>query len=435
MIVCKFGGSSLADAGQFRKVYELVKSDPARRFIVPSAPGKRDANDEKVTDLFYACYEACEAGRSVDGLLDRIFCRYDGIIADLGLNLRLESEFEGIRRLFGMRLGRDYFVSRGEYLNGIILANFLGFEFIDAADVIFFREDGSFDAEKTDIYLSEKLRNARNAVIPGFYGSTPGGTVRVFPRGGSDITGALVARAAGAELYENWTDVDGYLSADPRLIPGARTVPAMTFHQLRELRYAGAAVLHEDAIRPVREKGIPIYIRNTNRPDGPGTRILPALTEKGPGPVGVGGRGDYAAVTLEKDELRRGRDFFRRFAALLERDGIAPELLPCGVDSVTAVFSRRGLTLSPEALAEKWRAVLGAEKTAVIRDLALLSVVAGDLAGAPRIRAAALAALAEAGIPVLLLEECADGIHLILGVREGDLNSAAAVLHRALFEK
>ena len=432
MIVCKFGGSSLADAGQFRKVYQIVKSCPERRFIVPSAPGKRDPSDEKVTDLFYACYEACEEGLPVDGLLDRIFRRYDEIIADLGLNLRLESEFEGIRRLFGMRLGRDYFVSRGEYLNGIILANFLGYEFIDAADVIFFREDGSFDAEKTDIILSEKLSRARNAVIPGFYGSTPGGTVKTFPRGGSDITGALVARAAGAEVYENWTDVDGYLSADPRLVDHPRSIPEMTFHHLRELGYAGAAVLHENAIRPVREKGIPIHIKNTNRPDHPGTRIVPYLNAA-PGLIGVGSRDGFAAVTLEKDELRRDPRFFRFFTAMLERDGVRPELLPCGVDSVTVVFSRRDV-LPPEDLAEKWKLALSAEAASVIEDLALVSLVAGDLTARPDVRAAALAALSAEDIPVRIAEMGADGIHMILGVPREKRLDACRALHRALFE-
>ncbi len=434
MIVCKFGGSSLADAGQFRKVYQIVKSDPGRRFVVPSAPGKRNEADEKVTDLFYACFEACEEGRSVDHLLDRIFRRYDDIIADLGLNLRLDSEFEGIRRLFGMRLGRDYFVSRGEYLNGIILANYLGYEFIDAADVIFFRQDGAFDPDKTDVYLTEKLSRARNAVIPGFYGSAPGGTVKTFPRGGSDITGALVARAARADVYENWTDVDGYFSADPRRFPAARSIPVMTFHHLRELRYAGAAVLHEDAIRPVREKGIPIHIKNTNRPDRSGTRVVPHLTEKLSGALGVGGRKGYAAVTVEKDELRRSPSFFRTFSSLLERSGVQAELLPCGVDSVTAVFPRHALTASPAALGETWREALEAESARAEESVALVSVVAGDLTGAPVLRARALQALADAGVSVIFAEQSADGVHLILGVREEACADAVAALHKALFE-
>ena len=354
MIVCKFGGSSLADADQFRKVYHIVKSDPRRRFIVPSAPGKRHDGDEKVTDLFYACYEACE--------------------------------------------------------------------------------DGRFDGEKTDGYLSERLSRARNAVIPGFYGSTPGGTVKTFPRGGSDITGALVARAAGAEIYENWTDVDGYLTADPRVVENPRSIPAMTFHHLRELGYAGAAVLHEDAVRPVREKGIPIHIRNTNRPEHPGTRILPRLTKEKPGLVGVGGRDGFAAVTLERDRLRREPAFFGTFSAMLERDGAIPELLPCGIDSVTAVFPCRGLRHSPRALAEKWKSDLDADAAFVTDGLALVSLVAGDLSGAPRFRAAALAALADKEIPVLLMEESADGIHLILGVPSEKLSTAVRTLHRALFE-
>ncbi|MBQ3865479.1 MAG: aspartate kinase [Clostridia bacterium] len=432
MIVCKFGGSSLADAGQFRKVYGIVRADPGRRFLVPSAPGKRNEADEKVTDLFYACYEASEAGRSVDEYLDRIFRRYDEIIEDLGLNLRLESEFEGIRRLFGQRLGRDYFVSRGEYLNGIILANFLGYEFIDAADVIFFRDDGTFDAEKTDVYLSEKLSHARNAVIPGFYGSTPNGTVKTFPRGGSDITGALVARAAGAELYENWTDVNGYLSASPRLVERPRSVPEMSFHELREMHYTAASVLHEDAIRPVRERGIPIRIKNTNAPEHPGTLITPTQRDERRGLIGVGGRDGYAAVTLQRDRLKRDPRFFRTFAAMLERDGVTPELLPCGVDSVTAVFARSGK--DPARLAEVWKKELDAETVETVPDLALVSLVGGGLVTEPGYRARAIEALNEAGVPVLLLEQSADGIHLVLGVPGRAAPAAVKALHKALFE-
>ena len=264
--VIKFGGSSLADAEHFRKVAEIIHEDPARRYVVPSAPGKRTKDDTKVTDMLYACFEKAMCGEEFDADFDRIIERYEAIIKDLGLSLDLTKEYDRIKGAFMHQPGRDYAASRGEYLNGIILANYLGFDFIDAATVIYFQDNGTFDADRTNVTLSAILRNHKQAVIPGFYGSMPNGTIKTFSRGGSDVTGSIVARAVHADIYENWTDVSGFLMADPRIVDNPKTIETITYRELRELSYMGATVLHEEAIFPVRFAGIPINIKNTNAP-------------------------------------------------------------------------------------------------------------------------------------------------------------------------
>jgi len=250
--VVKFGGSSLADAAQFKKVAAIIKDDPARRYVVPSAPGKRFAGDDKVTDLLYRCYDHASKGEDIDAEFAHIVERYNSIITDLEMDFSLEKEFAQIKNAFLCHAGRDYAASRGEYLNGKILAEYLGFPFLDAANAIFFNEDGTFNAKLTNTILSAKLRSLDCAVIPGFYGAMPNDTIRTFSRGGSDITGSIVARAVDADLYENWTDVSGFLMADPRIVQNPQTIRVITYHELRELSYMGATVLHEDAIFPVR---------------------------------------------------------------------------------------------------------------------------------------------------------------------------------------
>ena len=268
-IVVKFGGSSLADAGQFRKVAEIIHADPHRRYVVPSAPGRRFDDDIKVTDMLYACYDKAEAGEDFSDLLSAIKDRFNEIITDLDMDLSLEEEFATIRQRFTERAGRDYAASRGEYLNGIVLAAYLGFEFIDAASVIRFDDYGNFEPDKTNIILSRRLEDVEYAVIPGFYGINDSGIITTFSRGGSDITGSIVSRAVHADLYENWTDVSGFLTADPHIVNNPERIDTITYKELRELSYMGASVLHEDAIFPVRSEGIPINILNTNRPQGP----------------------------------------------------------------------------------------------------------------------------------------------------------------------
>ena len=272
--VVKFGGSSLANAEQFKKVGEIIRADEGRRYVVPSAPGRRFSNDTKVTDMLYDCYHRAEEDEDFSDALQNIRDRYDEIIHGLGLSLNLDNEFETIAENFRSKIGTDYAASRGEYLNGIVMAEYLGYEFVDAARVVAFDEDGKFDAVRTDKQMGAVLEPLEHAVIPGFYGAKPDGTVETFSRGGSDITGSLVAKAVHADLYENWTDVSGFLMADPRIVKNPKVIRTVSYSELRELSYMGATVLHADAIFPLRKEGIPINIKNTNRPQDPGTLIV-----------------------------------------------------------------------------------------------------------------------------------------------------------------
>mgnify|MGYP003299726797 CR=1 FL=1 len=298
--VVKFGGSSLADANQFRKVADIIKSDDKRRYVVPSAPGKRFSDDIKVTDMLYKCYdEVCNGADPIAAFLP-IAERFNGIISDLGLTISLDREYETIMTNFKMKAGRDYAASRGEYLNGIILANYLGFNFVDAAQGIFFGADGEFDADLTDATLASILEGYDCAVIPGFYGSMPNGTIKTFSRGGSDITGSIVARATKADVYENWTDVSGVLVADPRIVANAVPINTITYEELRELSYMGASVLHEDAIFPVRAADIPINIRNTNKPEDKGTWIVESTCQKSKYVItGIAGKKGFSVISIE----------------------------------------------------------------------------------------------------------------------------------------
>ena len=299
--VVKFGGSSLASARQFKKVGEIIRADKARRYVVPSAPGKRNDKDDKVTDLLYQCYDAASEGRSYKKILEKIKGRYEEIVDGLGVNMSLDPAFESIEENFLNKAGRDYAASRGEYLNGVIMAAYLGYTFIDAAEVIFFDDAGNFDAEGTDKELSERLEHIERAIIPGFYGSRHDGTIQTFSRGGSDVTGSIVAKAIHADMYENWTDVSGFLVADPRIIKQPEVIETITYKELRELAYMGAGVLHEDAIFPVRKEGIPINIRNTNRPEDKGTLIVETTVRKPRYTItGIAGKKGFCSINIEK---------------------------------------------------------------------------------------------------------------------------------------
>ena len=324
--VVKFGGSSLASAEQFQKVGNIIRSDKQRRYVVPSAPGKRFKTDTKVTDMLYGCYDLAEADKDFGKELAEIKQRYQEIIDGLGLDLSLEKEFAAIEENFKAKAGSNYAASRGEYLNGIIMAKYLGYEFIDAAEVIFFDGDGSYDGARTNAVLSERLASCERAVIPGFYGSLPDGTVKTFSRGGSDVTGSIVAKAARVDVYENWTDVSGFLIADPRIVENPVGIEVITYSELRELSYMGAGVLHEDAIFPVRQEGIPINIRNTNRPSDNGTWIVGSTCQKSKYVItGIAGKKGFCAVNIEKDMMNSEIGFGRKVLQVFEENGIPLE--------------------------------------------------------------------------------------------------------------
>ncbi len=428
--VLKFGGSSLADATHFRAVSDIVKAEPDRRYVVASAPGKRMSGDTKVTDLLYKCYELASNEEDITEVFEEIKSRYNDIIRDLGIELDLTESFEKIRMSLLHSSGRDYIASRGEYLNAMILAKFLGFDFIDAKKVIFFKEDGSFDSEKTNDVLRDYLAKHEYAVIPGFYGSMPNGTVKTFSRGGSDITGSIVARAASATLYENWTDVSGFLMADPRCIDNPKPIDKITYKELRELSYMGATVLHEDAIFPVRYSKIPINIRNTNRPDDKGTFIVPQTDEVSDDVItGIAGRTGFSTITIEKDMMNAELGFGRRVLQAIENNGISFEHFPSGIDTMSVVVSSKELhSKRADVMADICKAV-DPENIFVEENLALIAVVGRGMVKAKGTAARIFTALANSGVNIRMIDQGSSELNIIVGVDSNDYITALRAIY------
>ena len=428
--VVKFGGSSLASAKQFKKVKDIIMADKSRRYVIPSAPGKRTTNDEKVTDLLYACYSAASEGRSYKKIFDAITARYEQIITGLDLNVNLDFEFKTIEENFLAKKGRDYAASRGEYLNGIIMAAYLGYEFIDAADVICFDADGSFLSEKTNQELAARLSKVSKAVIPGFYGSMPDGSVKTFYRGGSDITGSLVARAVHADLYENWTDVSGFLVADPRIVDNPEPIETITYRELRELSYMGASVLHEEAIFPVRKEGIPINIRNTNRPSDPGTMIVESTLKRPHYTItGIAGRKGFCAVNIEKAMMNAEIGFGRKVLDVFEKYGISFEHMPSGIDTMS-IFVQQSLFEEHEqsVIAGIHRAV-EPDHIELDSDLALIAVVGRGMKSARGTAGRIFSALAHARVNVKMIDQGSSELNIIVGVRNEDFETAVKAVY------
>ena len=428
--VVKFGGSSLASAEQFEKVGKIIRADKDRRFVVPSAPGKRNKADTKVTDMLYACYDLAEQGANFTMELSAIQERYQEIISGLGLKLSLEKEFEEIERQFRKKAGTNYAASRGEYLNGIVMANYLGYEFIDAATVIFFDEEGNFDAEKTNEVLSERLAGCKNAVIPGFYGSLPDGTIKTFSRGGSDVTGSIVAKAAKVDVYENWTDVSGFLIADPRIIKNPVGIDTITYKELRELSYMGAGVLHEDAIFPVRQQGIPINIRNTNAPEDGGTWIVGSTCQKSKYVItGIAGKKGFCAVNIEKDMMNSEIGFGRKVLQAFEENGISFEHVPSGIDTLT-VFVHQD-----EFMHKEQKVVSGINRLAkpdtidIEADLALIAVVGRGMKSTRGTAGRIFSALAHANVNVRMIDQGSSELNIIIGVSNEDFETAIKAIY------
>ena len=431
--ILKFGGSSLADAEHFRKAAKIVKSDPANRYVVASAPGKRFADDIKVTDLLLECYRLARAKQPIDGPFEQIENRFREIIADLGLNLSLEAEFATIRLVIKNRAGRDYVASRGEYLNSMILAEYLGYSFLDAEDSIFFTEEGVLDLARTDESLEVLLGEAGNAVIPGFYGSMPNGTVRTFSRGGSDITGSIVARAAKADLYENWTDVSGMLMADPRVVKDPKPIPYITYRELRELSYMGASVMHEEAIFPVRDAGIPINIRNTNCPEAPGTMIVPsAETATAPEHIitGIAGKVGFSAIYVEKALMNGQLGFCRRLLQILEDNGVSFEHLPSGIDTMSVVVDTAALEPHKDAIVASINRKIEPDNLHILDNLAMLAVVGRGMVRAEGTAFRVFKALAEAKVNVRMIDQGSSELNIIVGIDAADYPVALDAIYR-----
>ena len=429
--VVKFGGSSLADAEHFRQVASIIKADPARRYVVPSAPGKRFKDDIKVTDMLYGCYEKIRNHESIDELYEQIKARYNGIIAELGLDFDISGELEYVKNAMLHSAGRDYAASRGEYLNGLILSKYLGYSFIDAENVIFFKDNGSFDEEKTNKVLAEELTQYERAVIPGFYGVMPNGTIKTFSRGGSDITGSIVARAAGADLYENWTDVSGFMMADPRIIEDPCAIETITYRELRELSYMGATVLHEDAIFPVRYAKIPINIRNTNAPRDDGTMIVAETKDFDTEKVitGVAGKKGFSVITIEKDMMNSEIGFVRKVLEVLEDNEISFEHLPSGIDNMSIVISTAAIEGRRDKLVSTIRRAVRPDSVTVEDELALIAVVGRAMVKAKGTAARVCDAISNAGVNIRMIDQGSSEISIIVGVEERDFDKALRAIY------
>ncbi len=433
MKVVKFGGSSLADANQFRRVAAIIQADPARRFVVASAPGKRCKEDVKITDMLYHCYELVRQGKDITEYYSKICDRYNSIITDLGLDFDISGELNYIRNAIEHRSGKDFAASRGEYLNSLILAKYLRFDFIDAESVIYFRENGTFDEEKTNDTMREELKKHQYAVIPGFYGVMPNGTIKTFSRGGSDITGSIVARAAEADLYENWTDVSGCLMADPRIVNDPLSIRTITYRELRELSYMGASVLHEDAIFPVRYAGIPINIRNTNDPSAPGTMIVSATSEYDGEHVitGIAGKRGFSVIHIEKDMMNAEIGFGRRVLDVLEDNDISFEHLPSGVDTMSVILS--SALIKDEYKRERILSSINKRvrpDSIVIEDgVALLAVVGRGMVKAKGTAARIFSSISAAGVNIRMIDQGSSELDIIIGVEEHDLEKAVNAIY------
>ena len=428
--VVKFGGSSLASAGQFRKVADIIHADAERRFVVPSAPGKRFSNDIKVTDMLYGCYDLAEAGKNFKKELQAIKERYQEIIDGLGLKLSLEEEFKTIEQNFKNKAGNNYAASRGEYLNGIIMANYLGYEFIDSAEVIRFDENGEFDSETTNEILSKRLQGKENAVIPGFYGAYADGTVKTFSRGGSDITGSIVARAVKADVYENWTDVSGFLIADPRIIENPQGIDTITYRELRELSYMGASVLHEDAIFPVRREGIPINIRNTNCPEASGTWIVESTCQKSKFVItGIAGKKGFCAVNIEKAMMNSEIGFGRRVLQAFEDYGISFEHVPSGIDTLTVFVHQDEFMDKEQKVVSAIHRLADPDSVDIEADLALIAVVGRGMKSTRGTAGRIFSALAHANVNVKMIDQGSSELNIIIGVANEDFETAIKAIY------
>lgn len=433
--VVKFGGSSLASAEQFKKAGAIIRADESRRYVVPSAPGKRNPKDTKVTDMLYECYSIAEAGKEFTGKLGKIKDRYDSIIKGLDLKLSLNEEFKAIETNFKNRAGTAYAASRGEYLNGIIMAAYMGYEFIDASEVIFFDAEGNFLSDRTNEVLAKRLEGVEKAVIPGFYGAEENGVIHTFSRGGSDITGSIVARAVHATIYENWTDVSGFLVSDPGIIDNPAVIHTITYKELRELSYMGAGVLHEDAIFPVRKEGIPINIRNTNAPKEPGTMIVESTCHQPEYTItGIAGLRDFVAVNVDKDMMNSEVGFCRKVLQAFEDHEISIEHMPSGIDTMTVFVQRHAFEGKEQQVLSAIHRYAAPDAIEIEGDLALVAVVGRGMKSTRGTAGRIFSALAHAQINVKMIDQGSSELNIIIGVSNDDFERAVRSIYDIFVE-
>ena len=434
MIVTKFGGSSMADAGQYRKIRDIILANPERRVAVVSAAGRRNKADHKITDLLYLCYAHTQYGVDCSGIFDMIASRYMEIRDELGIDLDLESEFAALKkRLDAKAVSQDELVSRGEYFSAKLMAAFLGFQFIDSADWVKFNFDASVDLEATYAALRECYQGS-GAVIPGFYGLMPDGHIKTFSRGGSDITGSLAAAALDAEVYENWTDVSGLLMADPRIVDNPQTIPEVTYDELRELSYSGAQVLHEDAIFPVREKNIPLNIRNTNAPEDPGTMIQEHFDgDHDPDRfiTGITGKKDFTVISMSKRGMSNQVGVLHKVLTVLVRHNISVDYVPNGIDNVSVVLPSEALVPHLYNVLSEIQKEAEPDSLEVHDQIAVVAAVGRKMAFRPGISGKIFAALGEADINIRMINQGPDELNIIFGVDNADFADAIRVLYNS----
>ena len=431
--VAKFGGSSVADALQINKIRNIINNDKDIKYVVVSAPGKRFSEDSKVTDLLYLCKTHIEHNLPYQQIFQVICDRFMAVKVNLGVDVDLSAEFTEIKKNLEAGASADYIASRGEYLNARLIAAFLGFDFVDAATMVRFDEKGKFMEELTNTTIERELSKHENAVVPGFYGARIDGSVKTFSRGGSDITGALIARAMNADVYENWTDVSGFLMADPRIVKDPKPISTISYKELRELSYMGASVLHEDAIYPARIANIPINIRNTNKPEDPGTMITaePAKLEDGQIISGIAGSKGYTVVNVYKTGLSNEKGFLRRMAGVLEDNDITIEHIPIGIDTVSAVLSDKAIDGRLDEITEALQQMLKPDHIDTSDNMALIATVGMGMSSRLGVSATLFTALAQAGVNVRMIDQGSSEMNIIVGVENKDFETAIKAIYNA----
>lgn len=432
VVVAKFGGSSLSDSCQFNKVREIVLADSRRRYIIPSAPGKRDVSDYKITDILYLCHEHVQKGVPFDEVYKIIVERYLQLCEELNITFDMLSSLNDLKEKIINGASVDYVASRGEYLNGIILAEYLGVEFIDAAEIIIFKKSGQLDEEATYKAVSNRLSKVEKAVIPGFYGATIKGEIKTFSRGGSDITGAIIAKSVQAMVYENWTDVSGFLMADPRIVENPKHIEEITYKELRELSYMGANVFHEEAIFPVKKDGISINIKNTNKPLDEGTYIVDDKSIVKVGDItGISGKKDFTVISIEKTLMKREKGFHRRILSILESNDVSFEHIPSGLDSVSLIIDDSQLGDKLEKILEEIERQCSPDSLIVYPNMALVAVVGKGMIRTKGISGKVFGALAKADINIRMINQGSNELSIIVGVENEDFENAIRAIYSA----
>ncbi|MEI8079019.1 MAG: aspartate kinase [bacterium] len=428
-IVSKFGGTSVADAKQFRKVKAIIDGDPRRRVVVPSAPGKRHQDDPKVTDLLYLCHEMAAAKTEFTTPFEQLRQRFLDIERNLGVAANLAAELATFHREVAAGASRDFIASRGEYFSGLIMAAFLGAEFVDPKDYVVMDADGNVQPPTYAALGQAMADEAKLYVMPGFYGRDLHGKIKTFSRGGSDISGAIAARAVMADLYENWTDVSGLLMADPRLVQHPCHMDQVTYREIRELSYMGASVFHDEAILPVREAKIPINIKNTNHPLEPGTLIVPVFSESKYKIAGIAGKKHFCMINLEKSLMNKEVGFVYNVLGVLARHGISFEHCPTSIDSMSVILEEKRLADKGEIVLDELRRAVNPDRLELVEDLALIAIVGEDLANTPGMAAKVFSALAGEGVNVRIINQGASELNIIVGVKEDDYEKAVRALY------